>query len=86
MRTANFDHLELRYCEDIKGIVPPEKGPKSFGTFEKQDPELSAAKKRILRLSRSTTLSQTWATATDARVMHDLKYTKATMMTPFIGE
>ena len=33
---ANLDGLELRRCEDIKGIVAPEIGPKSFGTFEKR--------------------------------------------------
>ena len=31
-----FDNLEPRCCEDIKGIVAPEIGPKSFGTFERQ--------------------------------------------------
>ena len=35
-RIAKFDGLEPRRCEDIKGIVPPEIGPKSLGTFEKQ--------------------------------------------------
>ena len=33
-----FDGFEPRRCEDIKGIVAPEIGPKSFGTFEKQAP------------------------------------------------
>ena len=33
-----FDGLEPRRCEDIKGIVAPEVGPKSFGTFKKQAP------------------------------------------------
>ena len=37
-RIAKFDGLEPRRCEDIKGIVAPEIGPKSFGTFEKQAP------------------------------------------------
>ena len=32
----NFDGLEPRRCEDIKKIVAPEIGPKSFETFEKQ--------------------------------------------------
>ena len=32
------DGLEPRRCEDIKAIVTPEIGPKSFGTFEKQAP------------------------------------------------
>ena len=32
------DGLEPRRCEDIKAIVRPEIGPKSFGTFEKQPP------------------------------------------------
>ena len=40
-RIAKFEGLEPRRCEDIKGIVVPEFGPKSFGTFEKQAPELS---------------------------------------------
>ena len=30
--------LEPRRCEDIKEIVAPGRGPKSFGTFEKQAP------------------------------------------------
>ena len=51
MRVANFDHPERRRCEDIKGIAAPETGAKRFGIFEKQAPELSAVKKRILRLS-----------------------------------
>ena len=35
-KTAKFDGLEPLLCEDVKGIVSPEIGPKSFGTFEKQ--------------------------------------------------
>ena len=35
-RIAKFEGLEPRSCEDIKGIVVPDIGPKSFGTFEKQ--------------------------------------------------
>ena len=34
-RIAKFDGLEPRSCEDIKLIVAPEMGPKSFGTFER---------------------------------------------------
>ena len=37
-KIAKFDGLEPGRCEDIKGIVAPEMGPKSFGTFEKQAP------------------------------------------------
>ena len=37
-RIAKFEGLELRRCEDKKGIVVPNIGPKSFGTFEKQVP------------------------------------------------
>ena len=37
-RIALFDGFEPRRCEDIKGIVAPEIGPKSFGTSEKQVP------------------------------------------------
>jgi len=40
-RIAKFEGLEPRRCEDIKGIVGPERDPKSFGTFEKQAPELA---------------------------------------------
>ena len=32
-RMSKFHGLELRCCEDIKRIVAPEIGPKSFGTF-----------------------------------------------------
>ena len=36
-----FEGLERRRCEGIKGIVVSEIGPaKSFGTFEKQAPDL----------------------------------------------
>ena len=35
-RTAKFYGLEPQRCEDIKGIIAPEKDPKSFGTFEKR--------------------------------------------------
>ena len=35
---AKFDGLEPWRCVDTKGIVAPELGPKSFGTFEKQTP------------------------------------------------
>ena len=35
---AKFNGLELRRCEDKKGIVALETGPNSFGTFEKQAP------------------------------------------------
>ena len=38
--TAKFDGLEPRRCEDPKGIVAPEIGSKSFGTFEKQATDL----------------------------------------------
>ena len=40
-RIPKFDGLKPRRCEDIKGIVAPEIGPKSFGTFEKQAPGLN---------------------------------------------
>ena len=46
-RIAKFEGLEPRRCEDIEGIVVPDIGPKSFGTFEKQ----------ALGLSRSTVSS-----------------------------
>ena len=34
-----FYGLEPRRCDDIKGIVAPEIGPKSFGTFDKRAPD-----------------------------------------------
>ena len=39
-RIAKFEGLEPRLCEDIKAVVAPEIGPKSFGTFEKHAPGL----------------------------------------------
>ena len=39
-RIAKFEGLEPRRCEDIKGIVAPERDPKTFGTFEKQAPDI----------------------------------------------
>ena len=41
-RIAKFDGLEPQRCKDVKGIVAPEIGPKSFGTFEKQAPGWSS--------------------------------------------
>ena len=41
---AKFDGLEPWRSVDMKGIVPPEIGPKSFGTFEKQAPGLTCSK------------------------------------------
>ena len=38
MRIAKSDGLEPRRCEHINGIVAPEIGAKSFGTFEKHAP------------------------------------------------
>ena len=43
-RIAKFEGLEPRRCEDIKGIVAPERDPKSFGTFEKKAPGPSCSK------------------------------------------
>ena len=37
-RTAKFEGLEPRHCEDIKAVVAPGIGPKSFGTFDKTGP------------------------------------------------
>ena len=37
---CKFDALELLRCEDIEGMVAPEKDLKSFRTFEKQVPRL----------------------------------------------
>ena len=37
-RIAKFEGLEPWRCEDIKGIVAPERDPKSFGAFEKLRP------------------------------------------------
>ena len=49
-RIAKFEGLlEPRRCEDIKAVVAPEIGPKSFGTFEKQAPASP-----IVRLGSST--------------------------------
>ena len=35
-RNAKFDGLEPRHYEDIKEIMAPERGSKSYGTFEKK--------------------------------------------------
>ena len=37
-RITKFDGLEPRRCEDVKGTVSPEIGPKTFGTLEEQAP------------------------------------------------
>ena len=36
-KIAKFDGLEPRRCEDVKRIVAPGRGPRSFGTFGKQE-------------------------------------------------
>ena len=45
-RIAKFEGLEPRRCEDIKGIVSPERDSKSFGTFEKQAPGFDSRTRR----------------------------------------
>ena len=42
--SGNFDGLEPRRFENIKGILAHEIGPQSFGTFEKQAPDTSCSK------------------------------------------
>ena len=49
-RIAKFEGLEPRRCEDIKGIVVPDIGPKSFGTFEKQAPGLDGSRMSVTEL------------------------------------
>ena len=36
--SVKFDDLNLLRSRDIKGIMTPENGPQSFGTFEKRTP------------------------------------------------
>ena len=43
-RIAKFEGLEPRRCQGLEGIVAPDIGPKSFGTFEKQAPGLDCSK------------------------------------------
>ena len=50
-RIAKFEDLEPWRCEDIKAVVAPEIGPKSFGTFEKQAPDLLLNLKKQYALS-----------------------------------
>ena len=47
---AKFDGLEPRRYEDIKGIVAPEIGPKSFWTLKKQAPASVRAIFQLLSL------------------------------------
>ena len=49
---AKFEGLEPRRCEDIKGIVAPEIGPKSFGAFEKQAPERNSTLTSTIQVQR----------------------------------
>ena len=49
-----FDGLEPRRCEDIKKIVAPGIGPKSFETFEKQ----AAGVRWFFFLTKSKALSE----------------------------
>ena len=53
---AKFEGLEARRYEDIKAIVAPEIGPKSFGTFEKLAPGLNFSDLSLAKLRRSLTL------------------------------
>ena len=58
-KRAKFTGLEPRRCEDIKRLVAPEIGPKSFGAFEKQAPDKNRCstttnpRERLPRLPRS---------------------------------
>ena len=44
---AKFDGLEPRRCEDIKGLLAFEKGPKSFGTLEKLECSCEAVAHKV---------------------------------------
>ena len=55
-RKTKFEGFEPRRCEDIRAIVAPERGPKSFGTFDKQAPGpcFSKVSKLFEPISRAT--------------------------------
>ena len=44
---AKFDGLEPRRCEDLKGLLAFEKGPKSFGTLEKLECSCEAVAHKV---------------------------------------
>ena len=56
-RIAKFEGLEPRRCEDIKGIVVPDIGPKSFGTFEKQAPGRQNDEKMSRKIGNAQSLA-----------------------------
>ena len=60
-RTGRIEDLEPQHCEDIKGIVAPEIGPKSFVTSENQDtgPTSSSSKEDTTLTARRITIEQT---------------------------
>ena len=59
-RTAKFDGEEPRRRDDIRGIIAPERSPKSFGTSEKRAPGPRAlGKDRIHEITRITYYDET---------------------------
>ena len=54
-RIATVHGFDPRRCEDIKGFVASEIGPKSFGTFEKQAPGHSWAFSNLLIIHEEKT-------------------------------
>ena len=58
-RIVKFEGLEPRRCEDIKGIVAPERDSKSFGTFEKQAPGYNCT---VVAHVPNTTAHDQWMT------------------------
>ena len=64
-RIEKFDDLESRRCEDIKAIVAPEIGLKSFGTFEKQGPALLRSSNMLGARTKTRFSQRNSAFATD---------------------
>ena len=62
---AKFEGLEPRCCEDIKGIVAPEIGPKSSGTSEKQAPGQRVWESLTVRICRKSGTQNKRATFSD---------------------
>lgn len=77
-RIRKFDDLESQHCKDIKGMVVPKIGPKSFGAFEKQALDSQTCKTYFEDLSLLTGFTRSISTCTDFRRNNKFLYVNIT--------
>ena len=85
---AKFEGLEPRRCEDIKGIVAPEIGPESFGTFEKQAPERNSILTSTIQVqslpSSAIRPSGSWSISGSIHILCDVPFLALSEEVPFL--